>query len=174
MKGRPAESEYAPYFAKYVGLVPEDDVLPALQAQVDQLRAVCANVPADRESFAYAPGKWTYREVTGHLGDAERVFWYRALGISRGDQTRFPSFDENLYVANAGFDAVPLQSLLEEFVHLRASNLALLERLERGAWERMGTASERPISVRALAYIMVGHVRHHVAILHERYGGPQV
>jgi hypothetical protein len=127
-------------------------------------------VPAAVELHRYAPGKWSVREVFGHLGDGERVFGYRAACISRGDRTPLPRFDENLYVANAAFDHTAVAVLADELLHLRAANLAMLRRLDAEAWKRVGTASERSISVRALSFIMAGHVRHHLRILRERYG----
>lgn len=170
MTGRPADTEYAPFYAGYVAHVPEDDVMAVLRAQPGELAALAGAVPAEREGFAYAPGKWTVREVMGHLGDAERVFGYRAFRFGRGDQTPLASFDENLFVANGRFDAAPLEALLDEFVHLRSANLAALARLDAAGWRATGTASGALVSVRALAFIMAGHVRHHVRILRERYG----
>jgi hypothetical protein len=128
-------------------------------------------VPADGEDgFAYAPGKWTVREIFGHLTDAERVFGYRAFRISRGDGTPLASFDENTYVARSGYASVPVAQLAGEFALLRESNLAVLRRLDEAQWRQVGTASGHPVSVRALAYMMAGHVRHHVQVLRERYG----
>lgn len=173
MVERPNDTEYAPYYGKYIALVPESDIRPALAGQVDVVRHVAASVTRDRETFRYGPDKWSIREVFGHLSDAERVFGYRAAGISRGDGTPFPSFDENMYVAQSRFDHSPLDVLLEEFVHLRAANRIVLDRLDAAGWRLAGTASGYTVSVRALAYMMVGHVRHHLAILHDRYGVPR-
>lgn len=173
MTERPGEDEYAPHFGKYVSLVTEPDVLTVLRAQADLITRVASNVTADRETFRYGPEKWSIREVFGHLNDGERVFGYRAVCISRGDASHFPSFDENLYVANSRFDEVPLGELLEEFQHLRAANAIALERMDERAWTTVGTASGRQMSVRAFAYVMVGHVRHHLEILHDRYGVPR-
>ncbi len=163
-------TEYAPFYAGYVALVPEEDILAALEAQARDLRDLAARITPDRELFRYAPGKWSLRQVMGHLGDGERVFGYRAMCISRGEQAPLPSFDENLYVDAGRFEADTLAALTDEFLHLRAANLVLLRRLDETAWARVGTASGTPISVRALAYIMAGHVRHHLGILRERYG----
>ncbi len=170
MTRRPTDQEYAPFYAGYVALVPEHDVLTVLRAQADDLRAFAQDVPADRESFAYGPGKWTVRQVMGHLGDAERVFGYRAFRISRGDRTPLASFDENLYVDRGRFDDVALTTLAGEFAHLRAANLAVLDRLDEAAWDEAGTASGHHVTVRALAWMMAGHVRHHLRILRDRYG----
>jgi hypothetical protein len=168
--GRPAPTEYAPFYAAYVALVPEDDVLAALESQPADWRRLAAAVPAERESHRYAPGKWSIREVLGHVAHGERVFGYRAFAISRGEQAPLPSFDENAYVAASGDAGVALGALVEELVAVRQANLAFLRRLPGGAWDRVGTASGKPVSVRALAFIMAGHPRHHVAVLRDRYG----
>jgi hypothetical protein len=170
MTSRPTEQEYAPFYAGYVALVPEQDVLAALREQADVVRVLARAVPAERESFRYAHGKWTIRQVLGHLGDGERVFGYRAARFGRGDQTPLASFDENLYVANGRFETVALAALADEFLHLRAANLATLGRLDEAGWRAWGIASGSPVTVRALAYMMAGHVRHHLRILRERYG----
>ena len=167
---RPAETEFAPYYATYIALVPGNDVIAALEQQVEDIRRAAAAVPAGRETFRYGPDKWSVREVFGHLGDGERVFGYRAGCISRGDTTLLPSFDENQYVANAGFDRINLASLTAELLSLRAANLAMFRRLDESAWRRLGTASGKPVSVRALAFIMAGHVAHHFGVLEHRYG----
>jgi hypothetical protein len=167
---RPAETEYAPFYARYVALVPEADVLAVLERQAEEIGVLAASVPRERESWRYAEGKWSVREVLGHLVDGERVFGYRAFCFSRGETAPLPSFDENRYVAAARSDAIPLRELVEELALVRQSNLVVLRRLEPPEWTRAGTASGHPVSVRALAWVMAGHPRHHVAILRERYG----
>jgi DinB superfamily len=167
---RPGEGEYAPFYAGYVGLVPETDIVAVLQRQKGELRDLAASVPADRETFRYAEGKWSVREVFGHLVDGERVFGYRAFCISHGERAGLPSFDENQYVAEARSDAIPLRELADELALVRESNLAFLRRLEPREWERAGTASGKTITVRALAWVMAGHPRHHARVLRERYG----
>jgi hypothetical protein len=167
---RPNESEYAPFYAGYVARVPETDILPVLEAQRGDFARLAAAVTADRERYRYAPDKWSVREVIGHVGDGERVFGYRAFAISRGEQAPLPSFDENDYTAASGYDEVPLAELVRDLLLLRDANLAMLRRLSGAQWSRIGTASGKPVSVRALSYIMAGHPRHHLAILAERYG----
>jgi hypothetical protein len=167
---RPAEGEYAPFYARYVALVPETDILAVLERQAGELRQLAASVPAERETYRYAEGKWSVREVLGHLVDGERVFGYRAFCISRGERAALPSFDEDQYVGEARCDAIPLRELAGELALVRESNLAVLRRLEPRQWERVGTASGKPITVRALAWVMAGHPRHHAEILRERYG----
>ena len=167
---RPAETEYAPFYAGYVALVPETDILAALDSQVGEIRRLAGSVPAEREGYRYAEGKWSVRQVLGHLVDGERIFGYRAFCISRGEQAALPSFDENQYVAAAGSDSIPLRELVEELALVRQANLVALRRLDAREWTRVGTASGKPVSVRALAWIMAGHPRHHLQILRERYG----
>ncbi|HEX4348492.1 MAG TPA: DinB family protein [Vicinamibacterales bacterium] len=166
---RPSESEYAPYFLRYIGLVSEPDVLPVLEAQTGLMRAI-VSAAAQKEQFAYASGKWTVREVAGHVADTERVFGYRALVFGRHDQTALPGFDENAYVAHARFNEIALHDLIEEFVFVREANIRYLKGLPSAAWEAAGVANGRRITVRALAYLMAGHVTHHLKGLGTNYG----
>ena len=170
MIDRPAPSEFAPAFAGYVARVTEADVMDVLARQTAELRALAARVPAERETFRYEPGKWTIREVFGHIGDVERVMGYRAFSISRGEQASLPGFDENEYVANSPLVRVPLAELVDEFAALRNGNLAVLSRADGKVAAALGTANGSPASVRALAYILAGHFRHHVHVLATRYG----
>jgi hypothetical protein len=168
--GRPTETEFAPYYLRYVSLVSEAEVLPALDGQLaDVARAVASVTPA-QETYRYAAGKWSVREVLGHMIDAERVFGYRAFCISRGETAPLPSFNENDYVAESRYHDEPLADLGAEFAATRRSNLAFLSALTDAAWRRIGTASNKPVSVRALAFIMVGHVRHHLNAFQSSYG----
>ena len=167
---RPAASEYARFFAGYVERVPENDVLSVLESQPRLLARVVTTIPVEREKFTYAPGKWTLRQLFGHLGDGERVFGFRTLAFSRADATPLPGFDENAYVENAPFATTPLADLVAEFAELRAANLRLLRRADGAAWTRSGSANQNPITVRALAYVMAGHIRHHLAVMAEKYG----
>lgn len=167
---RPDATEYAPFYASYVARVPEQDVLAALRSSGRDLAATLSAVPESRGDHRYADGKWSVREVIGHLIDAERIFTYRALRIARGDATPLPSFDENEYVRNAASDRRTLADLIEELALVRESSLRLFESLPSDAWTRRGVASGKDVSVRALAYITVGHARHHHHILRERYG----
>ena len=166
---RPEKNEYAEFYAGYVSLVKETDVVSALQNQASELTELLAGISADKENFRYAEGKWSVKELLGHVVDGERVFSYRALRISRGDQTPLATFEENSYVANSNFGNSNFADLIEEFFLLRASNVLLFKNLSDEAWLRTGTASDATVSVRALAYIMVGHVSHHANILRERY-----
>jgi hypothetical protein len=165
----PPAGEYDRAFAGYVAQVTEADIFPLLESQLSDLASRAKSITADQETYRYAEGKWSVREVLGHLVDGERVFGYRAFCISRGDQTNLPSFEENDYVATSVYHEQPVARLVEEFIAVRRTNLLFLSRLDEKGWLRIGKANSRPISVRALAYIMVGHPRHHFNVLHERY-----
>ncbi len=170
MKSRPLETEYAKAFQAYVSRVPESDALVVLERQPGELAHFASRVPAERETFRYAEGKWSIREVVGHLIDGERVFSYRALCISRGEKVSLPAFDENEYIARSHYDDQPLSEIVAEFSALRKANIAMFRLMDERDWERLGTANNNPVSVRALAYIMAGHVRHHIFGLRDRYG----
>jgi len=167
---RPAEAEYAPYFGRYISLVSESDVLEALRTQAKALPEGLRRLSEEKAGYRYAPGKWSVREVLGHLIDGERVFGYRSLRIARGDVLSLPSFDENQFAGAAGHDRCPLPELLEEFAALRTSHLLMYRHFDEVAWKRIGRVNEQPTSTRALAFIMAGHVRHHCSILSTRYG----
>jgi DinB superfamily len=166
---RPASSEYAPYYAGYVARVPEGDVLALLETQVNETLSF---LRAHGEAWAttrFAPGKWSVKEVVGHLSDVERVLSYRALRIARGDRTPLPGFEQDDYVRAAHFDRRSLADLLEDFAAVRTATMRLFHSLEADAWMRSGIANNLAVSVRALAYIIAGHERHHVEILRTRY-----
>ncbi len=170
MPERPEADEYQPYHAAYIGLVPEDNIVSVLLTQMDEIEALVAGISAEQESHRYAPGKWSVRQVFGHLADAERVFGYRALCLARGQTEPLPPFDENLFVETALFDRRPVAELSDELLLLRHANLSMLEPLEEAAWTRKGVVSGSPGTARAVAWIMAGHVRHHLALFYERYG----
>jgi hypothetical protein len=169
---RPAAGEYAASFADYVGRIAEDeDVVAALVTQLDQVLAYLGRTPEARGDYRYAPEKWSIKEMVGHLSDTERVFAYRALRIGRDDSTPLPSFDDQAYVAEVGAGDRTLADLAAEWGDVRRATIALFRNLPAPAWRRRGIASDQPISVRALAYIIVGHVRHHLETLEARYSG---
>lgn len=170
MVERPAPAEYNSYFAGYVAAVPPGDVLALLAAQPARLGRVAAAAAGERERWRYAPGKWSVREVFGHLIDGERIFGYRAYRIGHGDTTPLASFEQDGYVAAAGFDAIPLAAALAEFAAAREANLCALRRLLPEAADRAGVAGGWPVTCRALVFILAGHVEHHLRVLAERYG----
>jgi DinB family protein len=167
---RPAADEAAPFYHGYIAEVPGDNIPEQLAAQVVEIQELFGSLDEGRALERYAPGKWSIKEVLGHLADAERIFAYRLLRISRGDQTPLPGFDENAYVPAGQFDARPVRSLVAELIAVRRSTSALVDGVPPGRWADRGEASGKVISARALAYIMVGHVAHHLGVLRERYG----
>ncbi|MFS8086215.1 MAG: DinB family protein [Acidobacteriota bacterium] len=166
----PAESEYAPYYQDYIGQVSESEILPVLRSQLDELDLLLGKVAPERETYRYAEGKWSIREIAGHLIDGERVFGYRAFCIARGESQNLPGFDQNDYMLTAPYDRIELEDLLAEFRLVRMANLAMFRSLDEASWNRTGTANDNQVTVRALAFIMAGHVRHHMGGLRERYG----
>ncbi|HVO35178.1 MAG TPA: DinB family protein [Gemmatimonadales bacterium] len=166
---RPASAEYVPYFARYVDLVPEGDILDLLRRQVDETAALVGTLSDRDADYRYAEGKWSIKEVIGHLADAERIFLYRALCFARGEPKELPGWDENEYVARAAFGARALADLVAELKAARAASVSLYAGLDQEELLRKGTANQRGYSVRAVAYITAGHERHHCDIIRERY-----
>jgi hypothetical protein len=165
----PGTGEFAPFYAGYVHKV-SGDPIGMMERQAVQFRRLGETLTDVQAAHRYKPGKWSVKELLGHLIDAERVFSYRALRIARGDATPLAGFDENAYVVNAGSDARSVSDLVGELVAMRTANLSFFRSLEPEAFERIGTANSVPVSVRALAYIIPGHAEHHLGILGERYG----
>ncbi len=166
--GRPDPSEYGAYYRKYVDLVPDGDILELLSEQKEFWLAL-VGLKEEETLTRPAAGKWNIREIVGHLTDTERIFAYRALRISRGDQTPLPGFEQNDYVKAAGFSDRSQGLLLAEYHLVRQATVALFEGLPEKAIARTGTANDSPISVRAIAWITAGHERHHMAIVREKY-----
>ena len=167
---RPEPDESTAYYHRYIARVSDEDLGTQLVHQLRELEQLFEDV-TDRDALArYAPGKWSIKEILGHLADVERIFAYRMLRISRGDTTPLSGFDENAYVPAGKFDERPLPMLLTEFRSVRQSTIALIEGLPAEAWGRWGEMDNNPVSARALAYIIVGHVSHHLGVLRERYG----
>jgi hypothetical protein len=170
--GRPEPAEFAPFYASYIALVPEEDVVPALGAQLEDALGLLRGLPEAVANTRHPPYTWSVKQVIGHVTDAERVFGHRAFRFARNDPTPQPGFDEKAYVANTPFDAGAFGDLLAEFELVRRANLALFRGIPAEAWLRCGLANGTNVSVRALAYIIVGHARHHVSILRKRLGRP--
>jgi hypothetical protein len=168
---RPDPSEHAPYYEKYVSLVPGDDPVTVLQENLRTTSELLESIGEEESASRYAPDKWSIKQLLGHINDGERVFSYRAMRISRGDETPLTSFEQDEYIENFPFESLRWTDLVEEYKAIRRSTLALLTQLPNAAWERRGTASDNPVSVLALAYIMAGHELHHVKILREKYLG---
>jgi hypothetical protein len=166
---RPEPAEYHPYYGGYIGLVEDGSILARLAAQSEGLRDLMSAIGPAGGAYRYAPGKWTVRQVLGHVADTERIFGMRATCIARGEKASLPGYEQDDYVDEGGFDARPVDSLVREFDLLRAANLEMFSGLPGEHWRRVGTANGAAISVRALAWILVGHLEHHVAVLQERY-----
>src|SRR5215510_696197 len=166
---KPDSTEYAPYFEKYISLVPDGEIVVTLGLQIESTLSLIRGLSAAQGDLRYAPGKWSVKEVIGHLIDAERIFAYRALRFARNDATPLPGFDENSFVADAGFGSRSLADLAEEFEHVRKSNLYMFKHLDGDSWLRRGAANNNEASVGALAYIIAGHELHHVGILRSHY-----
>lgn len=166
---RPTPDEHVAYFSRYIERV-QGDPLAAMASQIEETTALLFAAGESKAGHRYEPGKWSVREVVGHLMDTERVFSYRAMRMGRGDSTPLPGFDENLYVPGGAFEKRTLADLVADFRAVRASTLALYRGFDEAAWARRGEASGNPASVRSLAFVIPGHERHHVAVLRERYG----
>ncbi len=166
--GRPDSNEYAPYYGKYISLVPEGDILITLEKQAPDTLALLAPHEADGD-FRYAPGKWSVKESLGHLIDTERVFSYRALRIARNDKTPLAGFEQDDYVKYGPFAQSSLAALLEEFTSVRKASVALFRGLDEAAWSRRGVASNNEVTVRALAYMIAGHELHHRRLFEQKY-----
>ena len=171
---RPEATEYSPYFARYIERVPEGDIIAQLRENSATLGATLATLDDARGAHRPGAGKWTVREMIGHLIDVERVFVSRALHIARGNTAPLPSFDQDEYAAAAGSDTRQLSDLREELRLLRESTIRFFATLPAGAWTQIGVAGGNNLSVRAIAHIIVGHTRHHLQSLAERYDVPTI
>jgi hypothetical protein len=165
----PKSDEYAAYYQRYIQTVAGDPVT-AIRTQLPDTLSRLARLSESDALRRYAPGKWSIKQVIGHLSDAERIMAYRALRIARGDSTALPGFEENDYAETGEFDARPLAHLIHELETVRASSIALFEGLPPASFDRRGSANNHPVSVRALAYIIPGHELHHRNVLIEKYG----
>ena len=168
--GRPEPDEIPSHYVGYIKRVPEPDPVMVCASQIEETAALLRGLSETDALYRYERGKWSIKEVVGHLADTERIMSYRALRIARGDATPLPSFDENAYVPVAKFDGRSLTDLVGELRTVRAATLALLRTFDADAWRRRGTASGKPVSVRALGFMIPGHERHHVEVLRTRYG----
>jgi len=170
VRSRPAAEEYAAAFADYVAeITEEEDVIAVLIGQLDEALARLASVPDSLGDYRYAPGKWSLKDVVGHLSDTERMFACRALWIARREAAAQPPFDDQSWVAETGAEHRVLADMVEEWGDVRRATLALLRHLTPDAWRRRGTAGDGPITVRALAYVIAGHTRHHLRVVEARY-----
>jgi uncharacterized damage-inducible protein DinB len=169
---RPNPSEHVPYFSRYIDLVPDGDLAALLQSQHEATQRMLAPLTPQQARFRYAEGKWSVAETIGHLADSERIFAYRALRFARRDATPLHGYDDEGYVRAGRFDERPFADLLREFAAVRAATLALYRGTDAESLLASGVGNDNPVSVRALFYVIAGHERHHVNVLHTRYGIP--
>jgi hypothetical protein len=169
MNGQPDRDEAAEYYFTYIDKVPAGDIREILAAQLPETLRLLGDIPEDRSLFRYAPDKWSIREVLSHINDSERVFVFRALWFARGFDTPLPSYDQNIAIAAARADDQPWAAYVDEFRSVREATITFFGNLPDVAWMRRGIASDNPFTVRALAYIVAGHLEHHLRILRERY-----
>jgi hypothetical protein len=166
----PGPDEYAPFYEDYIQRASRrEDIQAALSGQIEEILNALDSLTNEQSQFKPGPTEWSIKEVIGHLNDVERVFSYRMLRISRRDQTPLPGFEQNDFVQAANFDGLPLTDLVSEFEFLRRANILAIRHMNDEVLEYRGTASGMTVSVRALIYMMVGHVDHHMASLHEKY-----
>lgn len=164
----PQPGEYAEYYHKYIALVPQGEITGLLEKQGDEFAKFLESVADADASIVHPPYGWTIKQVVSHIVDGDRIFTYRLLRIARGDKTPLPGFDEGEYAKTAGVEHLRLNDLVSEFQTVRAATISLVRNLPSDAWLRTGTANGYPVSVRALAWVMVGHLQHHFAIIRKR------
>lgn len=166
---KPQATEYGAHFAGYIQLVHDQPLIPTLEGQVHELEELLTPVTEAQGSYRYASGKWSIKEVIGHMNDTERIMTYRLLRVARGDATPLPGFDEKLFVLGAEFEQQTIKQLLTEAKITRQATLLLLDSIQEEAWQRSGVVSSHPITARALAYLTAGHWQHHRNVIEERY-----
>ena len=166
---RPTETEAAPYYFRYIDLVPSENIVSALEKQLPETFEFLSSISEEKSRHRYAPGKWSIRELLNHVNDSERIFLFRAHWFARGFQDSLPGYDQDFCVAGSGAEEVCWTNHIEEFRSIRLSTLAFFRNLPEEAWLRKGTANDNAFTVRALAFILAGHVKHHMTVLQERY-----
>ena len=166
---RPKTGEAAPHYFRYIDLVADDDIVGALEKQLDETYSFLKSIGEEKSLHSYAPGKWTLRQLLNHVNDSERIFLYRALWFARGFPEPLPGFDQDVGVAGSEANSVSWNELVEEFRNVRLATISFFKNLSTEAWSRTGTASDNPFTVRALAYSIAGHAAHHQGVIRERY-----
>lgn len=172
MLERPLAGEYGSHFEPYIKKVPDVDLTVLLESQIEEFIQLLSGGSEEQAKFRYAEGKWSLKEVLGHIADTERIMSYRLLRIARGDKTPLPGFEENLFVAHAQADARSMNDLLQDFAAVRIATLSLFRQLDDEAWMRVGNTSGYDITARATAYVIAGHAIHHMGIMKDRYLSP--
>jgi hypothetical protein len=169
MIGRPASDEAAAHYFTYIDKVRGDDVLAITEAQLEESLGFFSGISEEKSLWRYAPEKWSIRQVLNHVSDTERAFAFRALWFARGFAEPLPGFDQNIGAAGANADGISWAAHIAEFRSVRLSTISLLRNMPPEAWGRRGVASGNPFTVRAVAYIIAGHVTHHIGVLREKY-----
>lgn len=169
MTGLPARNEAAEYYFTYIDRITSDNIVNVLEAQIDESMALLRRISEQKSLHRYATDKWSIRQVLNHVNDAERAFAFRALWFARGFDSPLPGFDQNISSAGARADEFSWASHVEDFRRIRLATLSFFRNLPEEAWMRGGVASGNSFTVRALAYIIAGHVTHHLAIIQKRY-----
>jgi hypothetical protein len=169
MIGLPHPDEASAYYFNYINRIKDPDIVKVLESQLDETSTFLAGISEEKSLYRYAPDKWSIRQSWNHVNDAERVFAGRALWFARGFTDPLPSFEQEIAVTAAQADAIAWARHIDEFRRVRMSSAAFFRNLPAEAWNKTGTASGNPFTVRALAYVVAGHTAHHAAILRERY-----
>lgn len=169
MIGRPEPSEAAEYYWTYINLVADHDPQAVMDAQIEEVDAACCAISDEKSLYRYAPGKWSIRQMLNHVTDTERAFLFRALWFARGFDAPLPSFDQEIAAKGASADTIPWHDHIDEFRNVRLATLSFFRNLSPDAWLRSGVASDKRFTVRSIAYIIPGHVAHHLRILRENY-----
>ncbi|TWE04956.1 DinB family protein [Neobacillus bataviensis] len=169
MVQRPEASEFPEYYLPYVNLVPDGNLLEILKENLEKTASLAEGLSEEAGQSRYAPGKWSIKEVLGHMTDTERIMSYRLLRVGRGDRTPLAGFNENDYIAASNFDRLSIKQIIEDFTAVRKATITLINNMPEEAWERIGVANNSDTTTRALAYIITGHALHHLKIINERY-----
>ncbi|PIE94696.1 DinB family protein [Bacillus fungorum] len=171
MQIRPKASEYNSYYATYINLVSDGNIIHILEHQIKETNLLLKKISDGEGLFRYAPTKWSIKEVIGHIADTERIMAYRLLSIARGETAELPGYNDDMYVLKAAFDKQSMQDLVDNLIVVRQSTVHLLKSLDKDTWLQRGNANKSEVTVRALAYIIAGHELHHLQIIKERYLG---
>jgi uncharacterized damage-inducible protein DinB len=167
---RPSEKDYAPDYKDYIEQIKGDDIVNILEEQLNTTTKFFNSIPEEKGNYSYADGKWSIKEVLGHLIDSERIFAFRALCIARGEKQSLPGFEQDDYAKEGGFNKRTLKNLLEELNFVREANLSLFKSFSENEFNKRGVASENEVTVRAILFIIAGHGMHHFKVLKEKYG----
>lgn len=167
---KPDITEYDSYYQTYINALPEFSIKQILEEQIIEIQNIFGNMNEEKGNYYYAEGKWSIKEVLGHITDTERIFSYRILSFARCEKQKIPGFDQNEYVLKGNFNNRTVKDLLEEFICLRKSNIILINSFNEEILKNIGNANGKNVTVNALQFILAGHVHHHIKVLKEKYG----